>query len=244
MKHGQSCYLGERFWTHCRCPPTFIYNRNEGLCEPYGEHTYMIYDLPVVSLKYLNPDGSVDRSSLSTDIIQSIGQAYPNLEFVQLFNFTKDRNVTFCSVWLQFKTEPSSVNERWLFQTVGTRTHDVRLLPPTLLLYYDPLDKVKVEKLSLCSKVVKDIACGTLAKCSDDKCYCSEGYRTNESSVQTFGNKTILKCDDVDECAGETHICKTNTTCVNIPGDYYCKCLPGFKKKYNYTERKDKMPCN
>ncbi|GFW07148.1 hypothetical protein TNCV_3693431 [Trichonephila clavipes] len=53
----------------------------------------------------------------------------------------KDRNVTYCSVWLQFKTEPSSVKERWLFQTVSTRTHDVRLLPPTLLLYYDPLDK-------------------------------------------------------------------------------------------------------
>ncbi|GFW07136.1 hypothetical protein TNCV_3693311 [Trichonephila clavipes] len=88
IKHGQSCFLGERFRTHCRCPPTFIYNRSKGLCEPYGEHTYMLYDLPVVGLKYLNPDESVDRSSLSTDIVQSIGQAYSNLEFVQLFNFT------------------------------------------------------------------------------------------------------------------------------------------------------------
>lgn len=44
---------------------------------------------------------------------------------------------------------------------------------------------------------------------------------------------------DIDECQREGghdgHHCRDNTICVNLPGDYVCECLPGYRRadKFN-----------
>jgi hypothetical protein len=33
---------------------------------------------------------------------------------------------------------------------------------------------------------------------------------------------------DIDECAEGTAVCHANAACVNAPGNYTCKCKPGY----------------
>ncbi|XP_028412098.1 fibrillin-1-like [Dendronephthya gigantea] len=48
-------------------------------------------------------------------------------------------------------------------------------------------------------------------------CVCNEGFT---------GNGTV--CEDVDECALETHTCDLDATCNNTIGSYTCTCKDGF----------------
>ncbi|GFY44810.1 EGF-like domain-containing protein [Trichonephila inaurata madagascariensis] len=90
---------------------------------------------------------------------------------------------------------------------------------------------VKHETLTLCSESVKRAVCGKGATCSNFKCTCENGYRTIDSTIRVLDKTTILRCEDIDECAEKTHSCPANSTCVNTPGDYFCQCTNGNRKK-------------
>ncbi|GAB1862936.1 Protein kinase C-binding protein NELL1 [Camponotus japonicus] len=49
------------------------------------------------------------------------------------------------------------------------------------------------------------------------RCSCRRGY---------IGNSCEL---DLDECASDLHRCHQSSTCVNMPGWYYCRCKPGYR---------------
>ncbi|GFU02411.1 hypothetical protein TNCV_1238941 [Trichonephila clavipes] len=54
------------------------------------------------------------------------------------------------------------------------------------------------------------------------ECECEEGYRKPEQ--EEF-------CEDINECAQDSDICKNwnSVKCVNLPGTYKCECLPGYE---------------
>lgn len=49
---------------------------------------------------------------------------------------------------------------------------------------------------------------------------CPEGLRKKEGS--DF-------CEDIDECAANTHICSLHQSCLNTHGSYDCHCVPGYE---------------
>merc|ERR1719240_696575 len=59
-------------------------------------------------------------------------------------------------------------------------------------------------------------------ECSDEGaaaylCACQEGF-------------TDFNCDfDINECTGKTHDCHVDARCVNVPGDWFCRCLSGWE---------------
>ncbi|GFQ78269.1 hypothetical protein TNCT_53191, partial [Trichonephila clavata] len=66
------------------------------------------------------------------------------------------------------------------------------------------------------------------------KCECEEGYRKPEQ--EEF-------CEDINECAEDSNICKNwnSVKCVNLPGTYKCECLPGYEPTdMNVDPRKTK----
>ena len=34
---------------------------------------------------------------------------------------------------------------------------------------------------------------------------------------------------DINECTAETHNCTQNQRCVNMPGNFMCKCVSGYE---------------
>merc|ERR1719378_1859446 len=39
-----------------------------------------------------------------------------------------------------------------------------------------------------------------------------------------------FNCDfDINECTGKTHDCHVDARCVNVPGDWFCRCLSGWE---------------
>ena len=46
------------------------------------------------------------------------------------------------------------------------------------------------------------------------KCNCTKGYTADDCSV------------DINEC--ENNKCENNATCIDLIGEYDCKCEPGF----------------
>ncbi|KAH7850391.1 hypothetical protein Vadar_032166 [Vaccinium darrowii] len=83
----------------------------------------------------------------------------------------------------------------------------------------------------------KNYLCSQNAGCRDVdaagggyNCYCKQGYQ---------GNPYVSDgCKDVDECKDLTNNkCKSNATCINTPGSYYCTCPSGYYySSYNLTE--------
>ncbi|XP_027632572.1 adhesion G protein-coupled receptor E2 [Tupaia chinensis] len=73
--------------------------------------------------------------------------------------------------------------------------------------------------------------CGKLADCVNTEgnfyCMCSPGYELH-SGAKTFRNESENTCQDIDECQRNRHPCRANSICINTPGDYTCKCLPGY----------------
>ncbi|XP_025268414.1 protein kinase C-binding protein NELL1 isoform X3 [Camponotus floridanus] len=49
------------------------------------------------------------------------------------------------------------------------------------------------------------------------RCSCRRGYTGNSCEL------------DLDECASNLHRCHQSSTCVNMPGWYYCRCKPGYR---------------
>lgn len=49
---------------------------------------------------------------------------------------------------------------------------------------------------------------------------CDEGYVSRGA--------TVLRCDDIDECATSSDLCPLRSQCRNIPGSFVCDCVPGF----------------
>ncbi|XP_029440067.1 CD97 antigen-like isoform X4 [Rhinatrema bivittatum] len=81
--------------------------------------------------------------------------------------------------------------------------------------------------------VPHQVDCGPYAECKNTDgsyhCICLQGYQT-KSKAEQFKNKNETSCEDVDECKRSPTTCQPFGTCVNTPGDYICKCLPGFVK--------------
>ncbi|CAO2640886.1 EGF-containing fibulin-like extracellular matrix protein 1 [Lemmus lemmus] len=50
---------------------------------------------------------------------------------------------------------------------------------------------------------------------------CAAGYEQSEHNV----------CQDIDECASETHNCRADQVCINLRGSFTCQCLPGYQKR-------------
>ena len=55
------------------------------------------------------------------------------------------------------------------------------------------------------------------------ECVCNAGYGGDN-------------CDDIDECADNTHQCWDNSECENLSGSYQCNCVSGFKRPANGNE--------
>jgi len=60
---------------------------------------------------------------------------------------------------------------------------------------------------------------------------CHRGFRLIGQSIITCGPEQgfmeLPTCDDIDECSS-TQCDLASTTCMNLPGSFYCKCRDGF----------------
>jgi hypothetical protein len=69
-----------------------------------------------------------------------------------------------------------------------------------------------------------NLVCGDNETCVNElgsaRCDCNSGY---EKETNQWGNVTT--CEDINECEGD-HECHELASCVNVDGDYTCKC-PG-----------------
>ncbi|KAI3964512.1 hypothetical protein MKW92_001678 [Papaver armeniacum] len=67
-------------------------------------------------------------------------------------------------------------------------------------------------------------ACRENSDCSESfngpgyRCTCKKGYTGNP----------YLGCQDIDECK-ESTLCHEGTTCINVPGSYFCACPAGYQ---------------
>ncbi|XP_068724255.1 uncharacterized protein [Montipora capricornis] len=65
------------------------------------------------------------------------------------------------------------------------------------------------------------------------RCVCEKGYEAINDS-----NHRLEKCEDINECEDLFRVvystpCHFNSKCINLPGSYTCKCLPGYKASQN-----------
>ncbi|GFQ74872.1 hemicentin-2 [Trichonephila clavata] len=246
--NGQVCYTGENRNADCRCSPTFVFNKVTKTCEASSSNiTFMLHNLPVESKKYLKKDDivSVNIISLSEDIINSMKKVYEKLDIAAIFNYKIDGDVILTDIWLQSQEPvPKNFDPVERLKRQKKKMEEVTILPPALLLRDDRFKEVVHETLALCSESVKRAVCGKGATCSNYKCICENGYRTIDSTIRVQGKTTILRCEDIDECVEKTHNCPVNSTCVNTPGDYFCKCTNGNRKKEGDDPNAlDKKPC-
>ncbi|XP_063701263.1 protein kinase C-binding protein NELL2-like [Culicoides brevitarsis] len=119
---------------------------------------------------------------------------------------------------------------------------------------YRRLDKFNCIEIDECA--TNEHNCHANADCINTlgsyHCRCKEGYTGDGIDCKPVCNQTCLNggvctapgvcncragyigtsCErDLDECATGLHQCKNSTTCINMPGWYYCKCKPGFITK-------------
>ncbi|GIY98137.1 uncharacterized protein CEXT_19821 [Caerostris extrusa] len=243
---GRLCFSGA-----CKCPPTFTFNEQKKICEDRdGPVEFMLRNLPVVSTKYVN-NKYVNKVRLNKDIGESMMKAIINLEYVHLFNYKIEDGVLKCNVWLQFKSaglladfNSTAEVSRWKYQI--KKEDNKIILPPALLLGDSYESTATVEELSFCSDSVKLSLCGKNTDCKEGKkCECKKGYRAVDSTIKmSASGKVTVICEDIDECLEETHKCTGNSTCQNTPGDYFCKCKPGYKKESGDPDALDQTACN
>ncbi|XP_020656027.3 adhesion G protein-coupled receptor E5 isoform X1 [Pogona vitticeps] len=69
-------------------------------------------------------------------------------------------------------------------------------------------------------------------------CECLTGFESKKWP-SGFNNKSDNDCTDIDECQQNASICGPNGHCINIKGDYHCKCKPGFVK----SQKNDRKIC-
>uniref|UniRef100_A0A673XGP4 Neural EGFL like 1 n=1 Tax=Salmo trutta TaxID=8032 RepID=A0A673XGP4_SALTR len=75
------------------------------------------------------------------------------------------------------------------------------------------------------------LICGENSECKNQntraECECMSGF------ASIHGDSTY--CEDIDECAVQSHYCQANTMCVNVPGSHRCDCLPAFIRVDDYS---------
>eukprot|EP00123_Amoebidium_parasiticum_P017457 comp23860_c0_seq1/m.41749 comp23860_c0_seq1/g.41749 ORF comp23860_c0_seq1/g.41749 comp23860_c0_seq1/m.41749 type:complete len:1713 (-) comp23860_c0_seq1:397-5535(-) len=60
-------------------------------------------------------------------------------------------------------------------------------------------------------------------------CMTVNSSRCSNCSVGWTVSENAASCDDINECAYATKPCNgTGSECVNTPGSFFCRCLPGF----------------
>ncbi|KFM70020.1 Hemicentin-2, partial [Stegodyphus mimosarum] len=240
---GQFCYISDLQIGHCSCPPLFTLTGNT--CTYLASSSLMLKQLPVISKKYLHSKTAVDYVKLSVDIFKTMEAMYPYFEYASVSKYKLDGDVIKTDVLLQFKRKTSfDETGRIKIQKLNTNCSDAEdsvLFPPSLCLRNGSIEDVKYDFLDVCK--AKDSLCGPYAECNDNKCRCPKGFRISEYGAKrgTGNAYEIVRCEDIDECKDDLHSCSANTTCVNTPGDFYCKCKHGYKKKGENVPYENKL---
>ncbi|KAK2160224.1 hypothetical protein NP493_1661g00003 [Ridgeia piscesae] len=93
----------------------------------------------------------------------------------------------------------------------------------------EAISECSTEEKKKCGPANSDTLCSKDATTGEIKCICPKGYNYNEATST---------CDDLDECATGTSLCKVAVSeCINRDGDYECRCKAG------YTLDKDGRTC-
>ncbi|KRK01364.1 uncharacterized protein LOC6533343 isoform X2 [Drosophila yakuba] len=86
------------------------------------------------------------------------------------------------------------------------------------------------------SCLVQESSCSTekgVEKCSPGSCLASEDNTSFSCICPTGYRSEVFSCQDIDECAEDTHLC--SHTCQNTPGGYQCECPEGLNLVEEYT---------
>lgn len=86
------------------------------------------------------------------------------------------------------------------------------------------------------SCLVQESPCSTekgVEKCSPGTCLASEDNTSFSCICPTGYRSEAFSCQDIDECAEDTHLC--SHTCQNTPGGYQCQCPEGLNLVEEYT---------
>ncbi|XP_033160083.1 uncharacterized protein LOC117140967 isoform X1 [Drosophila mauritiana] len=86
------------------------------------------------------------------------------------------------------------------------------------------------------SCLVPESPCSTengVEKCSPGTCLASEDNTSFSCICPTGYRSEGFSCQDIDECAEDTHLC--SHTCQNTPGGYQCQCPEGLNLVEEYT---------
>ncbi|EDW50863.1 GM14855 [Drosophila sechellia] len=86
------------------------------------------------------------------------------------------------------------------------------------------------------SCLVPESPCSTengVEKCSPGTCLASEDNTSFSCICPTGYRSEAFSCQDIDECAEDTHLC--SHTCQNTPGGYQCQCPEGLNLVEEYT---------
>ncbi|XP_043647692.1 uncharacterized protein LOC122616340 isoform X2 [Drosophila teissieri] len=86
------------------------------------------------------------------------------------------------------------------------------------------------------SCLVQESPCSTekgVEKCSPGSCLASEDNTSFSCICPTGYRSEVFSCQDIDECAEDTHLC--SHTCQNTPGGYQCECPEGLNLVEEYT---------
>ena len=103
--------------------------------------------------------------------------------------------------------------------------------------------KFNFKDINECTKYDSNRICGQNGKCINHygsySCECLTGF------VPIYNNDDDddgFECEDIDECSSQClNTCDFKlSVCVNLNGDYECKCKKGFRKE---TTNNGKMEC-
>ncbi|CAL1301498.1 unnamed protein product, partial [Larinioides sclopetarius] len=238
------CSINVNNTVECICPPLLVKDTN-GSCSRLAKYSY-IGDFSVPKRNYEVITGidsgrkkrdtfkDINYAKMLKDFEDSMNKIFDDYKGTSILNCTDEEEDWKC--FLEIKLDKNPKEKLNIISTPSVclplSEQSYCLIPPDFITRKRTADDAQAfQQTNPCDKGVIGKFCGIETECTVSKpgfsCKCKPGYFRRTSFVPAK-NIQVEVCEDIDECLNPT-ICPNTTTCLNLPGDYNCKCKNGYR---------------